>query len=137
MLCFPWQTIDSARKKQEGAEKDGDYLHADRRLSVPNITLGEDDKLPIGKYGRMRKEYLREHRPLIYNMLAVQGKLQRHLWEIDQAANEQLERMMAEMKKQAGITEQLKAEDQMAWVGQMNALKQQAEEIIYAELIYC
>ncbi|MBR5346361.1 MAG: TnpV protein [Deltaproteobacteria bacterium] len=108
----------------------GDYLY-------PNITLCEDDKLPIGKYGRMRKEYLREHRPVIYNVLAVQGKLQRHLWEIDQAANERLERMMAEMKKQAGITEQLKVEDQMAWVGQMNALKQQVEEIIFAELIYC
>lgn len=108
----------------------GDYLY-------PNITLCEDDKLPIGKYGRMRKEYLREHRPVIYNVLAVQGKLQRHLWEIDQAANERLERMIPEMKKQAGITEQLKAEDQMAWVGQMNALKQQAEEIIFAELIYC
>ena len=110
--------------------KIGDYLY-------PNITLDKDDKLPIGKYGRMRKEYLREHRPVIYNVLAVQGKLQKHLWEIDQAANEQLERMMAEMKKQAGITEQLKAEDQMAWVGQMNALKQQAEEIIFADLIYC
>ena len=108
----------------------GDYLY-------PNITLVEDDKLPIGKYGRMRKEYLREHRPVIYNVLAVQGKLQRHLWEIDQAANERLEQMIPEMKKQAGITEQLKAEDQMAWVGQMNALKQQAEEIIFADLIYC
>ena len=85
----------------------------------------------------MRKEYLREHRPVIYNVLAVQGKLQRHLWEIDQAANERLEQMIPEMKKQAGITEQLKAEDQMAWVGQMNALKQQAEEIIFADLIYC
>ena len=73
---------------------------------------------------------------MIYNVLAVQGKLQRHLWEIEQAANERLECMMTEMKKQAGITEQLKAEDQMAWVGQMNALKQQAEEIILAELIY-
>ena len=63
--------------------------------------------------------------------------MQEHLWEIDQAANERLERMMAEMKKQAGITEQLKAEDQMAWVGQTNALKQQVEEIIFVELIYC
>lgn len=107
-----------------------DYLY-------PNITLSEDDKLPIGKYGMMRKEYLREHRPVIYNVLAVQGKLQRHIGEIDQTANERLERMMPEMKKRAGITEQLKAKDQMAWVGQMNALKQQAEEIIFAELIYC
>ena len=108
----------------------GDYLY-------PNIMLGENDKLPIGKYGRMRKEYLREHRPVIYNVLTVQGKLQRHLWEIDRAANERLEQMITEMKKRAVITEQLKAEGQMAWVGQMNALKQRAEEIIYAELIYC
>ncbi|MBQ9299053.1 MAG: TnpV protein [Clostridia bacterium] len=108
----------------------GDYLY-------PNITLGEDDKLPIGKYGRMRLEYLKEHRPVIYNVLEATGKLQRHLWEIDQAANERLERIISEMKKQPGITEQLKAENQMAWVGQMNTLKQQAEEIIFAELIYC
>lgn len=108
----------------------GDYLY-------PNITLGEDDKLLIGKYGRMRLEYLQEHRPVIYNVLEATGKLQRHLWEIDQVANERLEQMMPEMKKQAGITEQLKAKNQMAWVGQMNALKQQAEEIIFAEFIYC
>ena len=108
----------------------GDYLY-------PNITLGEDDKLPIGKYGRMRLAYLKEHRPVIYNVLEATGKLQRHLWEIDQTANARLERMIPKMKKQAGITEQLKEEDQMAWVGQMNALKQQAEEIIFAELIYC
>ena len=105
----------------------GDYLY-------PNITLGEDDKLPIGKYGRMRKEYLREHRPVIYNVLAVQGKLQKHLWEIDQAANERLERMMAEMKKRAGITEQLKAEDQMVWGGRMNSIRVRAEEIISSKL---
>ena len=102
----------------------------------PNITLCEDDKLPIGKYGRMRKEYLHEHRPILYNILVFKGKLQKHLWEIDQTANERLEQMMHEMKKSAGITEQLKAENPMAWVGQMNALRHQAEEIILNELIY-
>ena len=102
----------------------------------PNVTLMADDKLPIGKYGRMRKKYLKEHRPILYNDLIFRGKLQRHLWEIDQTAHQRLEQMMLEMKKQAGITERLKAEKPMAWVGQMNALKQQAEEIILAELIY-
>lgn len=108
---------------------EGDYLY-------PNVTLKADDQLPIGKYGRMRKKYLKEHRPVLYSNLVIHGKLQRHLWEIDQIALERLERMIPEMKKRAGITEQLKAENPMAWVGQMNALKQQAEEMILDELIY-
>ena len=107
----------------------GDYLY-------PNVTLTADDQLPIGKYGRMRKKYLKEHRPILYNDLIFRGKLQRHLWEIDQTAHQRLEQMMLEMKKQAGITERLKAENPIVWVGQMNALKQQAEETILAELIY-
>ena len=102
----------------------------------PNVTLMADDQLPIGKYGRMRKKYLKEYRPILYNLLVSRGKLQRHLWEIDQIAFDWLEQMIPEMKKQAGITEQLKAHNPMTWVGQMNALKQQAEEIILDELIY-
>lgn len=102
----------------------------------PNVTLTADDQLSIGKYGRMRKKYLKAYRPVLYNLLEFRGKLQRHLWEIDQIALDRLEQMIPEMKKQAGITEQLKADNPMAWVGQMNALKQQAEEIILDELIY-
>ena len=102
----------------------------------PNVTLTVDDQLPIGKYGRMRKKYLKEHRPVLYNDLIFRGKLQRHLWEIDQTAHQRLEQMIPEMKRQAGITERLKAENPIVWVGQMNALKQQAEETILEELIY-
>ena len=102
----------------------------------PNVTLTAEDQLPIGKYGRMRKKYLKEHRPIFYNDLIFRGKLQRYLWEIDQTAHHRLEQMMPEMKKQAGITERLKTENPIVWVGQMNALKQQAEEIILDELIY-
>ncbi len=108
---------------------EGDYLY-------PNVTLKADDQLPIGKYGRMRKKYLKEQRPVLYNDLIFRGKLQRHLWEIDQTAHQRMEQMIPEMKRQAGITERLKAENQMIWVGQMNALKQQAEETILVELIY-
>ena len=108
-------------------KQNGDYL-------IPDLKLKETR--PIGRYGRMRKKYLKEHRPILYNDLIFRGKLQRHLWEIDQTAHQRLEQMMPEMKKQAGITERLKAENPIVWVGQMNALKQQAEETILAELIY-
>ena len=104
---------------------------------LPNVTLGEmETTRPLGKYGRMRKRYLKEQRPLLYNLLVFRGKLQTHLMEIEETAQTRLERMMAEMKEKAGVTEQLKAENQMEWVGRMNALKNQAEEILMAELIY-
>ena len=91
---------------------------------------------PAGKYGWMRKKYLKEHRPVLYNTLIATGKLQKHLMEIEETAQHRLEQMMAEMRKKAGLTEQMKAENQMEWVGQMNALKAQAEEILINELIY-
>ena len=104
---------------------------------LPNVTLGEmETARPLGKYGRMRKRYLKEQRPVVYNLLVFSGKLQTHLMEIEEAAQTRLERMMDEMKVKAGLTEQMKAENQMLWVGQMNALKAQAEEILLDELIY-
>ena len=118
------ETMSSLTYRQEG-----DVL-------LPNVTLGEMETRPIGKYGRMRKKYLMEHRPVLYNTLIATGKLQKHLLEIEETAQERLTRMMPEMQKKAGLTEKLKAENQMLWVGQMNALKAQAEEILMAELIY-
>ena len=103
---------------------------------LPNVTLGEmETTKPIGKYGRMRKQYLKEQRPVMYNLLVFSGKLQTHLLEIEETAQRRLEQMMSEMKEKAGLTEKLKAENQMLWVGQMNALKAQAEEILMNELI--
>ena len=110
-------------------QQNGDYL-------IPAITLGSQPQQPLGKYGRMRKKYLQENRPVLYNSLVFSGKLQSHLLEIEETANSRLEQMMAEMKEKAGLTEKLKAENQMLWVGQMNALKAQAEEILMNELIY-
>ena len=103
---------------------------------LPNVTLGEMETRPLGKYGRMRKKYLQENRPVLYNSLVCSGKLQTHLLEIEETAQSRLEQMMNEMKQKAGLTEQVKAESQMLWVGQMNALKAQAEEILLNELIY-
>lgn len=110
--------------------KNGDYL-------IPNLTLSEQSETPLGKYGRMRKQYLREHRPALYSSLFLSEKLYPHLLAIDQAANERLEQLLPPMIQAAGITEQLKATDQMLWVGLMNTVKAQVEEIIFSELVYC
>ena len=107
----------------------GDYF-------VPNLVLSEAATENIRKYGRMRKRYLQEHRPGLYNRLLLSEKLQSHLVEIDQAAYRRLEQMMLQLMQAAGATEELKASDPMRWVGLANACKAQAEEIIFEELIY-
>ena len=103
---------------------------------LPNLTIPESDLLPLGKYGRMRKNYLKEHRPILFNLFLLSGKLSAHLQEIDQTANRRLESFMAAQAKSQNLTEQTKAADPLAWVAQMNTLKAQAEEIILAELVY-
>ena len=108
--------------------QNGDYL-------IPDLKLTEQPQKPLGKYGRMRKTYLKEHRPILYNQLLMTEKLYPHLAEIDETANRRLEKMMSQLAEAAGATEQLKACDPMQWVGLMNTCKAQAEEILLAELI--
>ena len=107
----------------------GDY-------QIPDLKLTEQPEKPLGKYGRMRKAYLKEHRPLSYNQLLLTEKLYPRLIEIDETAQSRLEQMMPQLAKDAGATEQLKASDPMRWVGLMNTCKAQAEEILMAELIH-
>ena len=115
------------RKMNELAySKKGDYL-------IPDLIIPEQDQ-PIGKYGRMRKNYIEKHRPILYNSLLMQGKLYSHLLEIDQTVNRRLEQLMKDLLVKQPAPD--KATEQMAWVGHMNNLKAQAEEMIFAELIY-
>ena len=107
----------------------GDY-------QIPDLKLSQQPEKPLGKYGRMRKAYLKEHRPILYNQLLMSEKLYPHLIEIDETAQSRLEQMMPQLAKDAGATEQLKASDPMKWVGLMNTCKAQAEEILMAELIH-
>ena len=109
--------------------RSGDYW-------IPNLSLSQEETQPLGKYGRMRKKYLQEHRPVLWNSLILSEKLYPHLREIDETANSRLEQMMPELMQSAGVTEALKASDPMKWVGLMNSLKAQAEEVILTELIY-
>ena len=107
----------------------GDYY-------IPDLKLSEQPEAPIGKYGRMRQRYLKEHRPGLYNSLILSEKLNPHLLEIDRATRERMDAMLPHMMEAAGVTEELKARDPMRWVGLMNTLKTQAEEVIFQELIY-
>ena len=116
-------------------ESGGTYTQKNGYL-YPNITMPDEDKTPIGKYGRMRKRYLEEHRPVIYNQLFVSGKLFSHLREIDRCCRERMEWIIAQMAKKEGITEKLKAANQMEWIRRMNGVLNRAEEIVLNELIY-
>ena len=107
----------------------GDYF-------IPNITLPDDGEYQIGKYGRMRRSYLKEYRKILYNNYVLEGTLFKHLAEIDQACNERIENIISAMAKQEGVTEALKATNQMEWVRYMNRIRNRAEEIILTELVY-
>lgn len=109
-------------------------LHGD--YYFPDLTIPATDQKPMGRYGRMRLHYLREHCPGLYTRLILSGELYEHLAEIEETSRERMDRMIPQMARAEGINEMLKAHDPMAWVGQMNALKHQAEEIILNELIY-
>ena len=101
---------------------------------IPNIIIRKTK--PLGHYGRLRKAYLEMHRPILFNELVLSDKLFEHCAEIDEAARNRMELIVRSLAKQYGVTEQLKAENQMEWVRQMNACKAQAEEVVKAELIY-
>lgn len=103
---------------------------------IPNITLPDDGEYQIGKYGRMRRSYLKKYRKIFYNNYVLEGTLFKHLAEIDQACNERIENIVSAMAKQEGVTEALKAADQIEWVRRMNSIRNRAEEIILTELVY-
>ena len=107
----------------------GDYL-------FPELKIEETER-PIGKYGRIRKKYLKEHRPILFSELVLSGELYRHLAEIDHACTDRIELIIRQMAKQEGVTEALKATDQLEWVRRMNGIQSRAEEIVLSELIYC
>ena len=122
-------------KKQIYDEKNGmGYtLHGDYYL--PDLVLREEEPI-YGKYGMLRKQFLKEHRSAGYQYLLLIGKLNEHLNQTDQEAREQVETLMEQMTEKQGVTEELKAQDQMEWVRLMNNIKVSAEEIILKNTVY-
>lgn len=107
----------------------GDYY-------LPNLELPEDEEAHYGKYGILRKTYLKEHRKAYYQMLILQGKLNKHLNRVDREAYERVEVLVMQMAQKQGITERLKAEQPMLWVQRMNGIRTAVEEIVFTEIIY-
>ena len=107
----------------------GDYF-------IHNLVLPDDGEYQIGKYGRMRRSYLKEYHKILYNNYVLEGTLFKHLAEIDKACNERMEIIVLSMAKQECVTEALKAADQIEWVCRMNSIRNRAEEIILTELVY-
>ena len=110
-------------------ELQGDYY-------IPCLVLDEEDIQPIGMWGRKRLRYIKEHRPVLHTTLLLSGKLNSHLAEINQRASEMFDLLIKQLVEKEGITEQLNATDQMAWVGAMNNICNRAEEIVNTEVIY-
>ena len=109
--------------------KVGDYY-------IPDLALDDDAEYEVGVYGRMHERFLKEHHPGTYASLIFTGRLWKHLAEIDTACHERMDLLISTMAKQEGVTEALKAADQMEWVDRMNNIRNRAEEIILSELIY-
>lgn len=107
----------------------GDYL-------VPNLTIGDEPQTVYGKYGMLRKQYLKEHRKGTYAQLILSNQLNRHLAEVDVLTRAFVSRLVSEIAQQQGINETMKTNNQMAWVGAMNTIKVQAEEVALAKHVY-
>ena len=123
-------------KLQEQITENGIPYTLHGEYYLPNIVLSSADNQPIGKWGRMYKRYLMEQRPVVYNGLVFADKLQAYLVTIDQQASERIEQLISKMAAMEGVNEALKAADQMEWVKRMNSIRNRAEEIIQAELIF-
>lgn len=107
----------------------GDYL-------LPNITLPEQEERPIGVWGQRRLQYLKQHRRISYTNLLVSGKLNEHLADITEQAEDMFARLIKQMAEREGVTEKLKVENQMEWVSKMNNIRNRATEIVNAEIVY-
>ena len=107
--------------------QEGDY-------QIPNLIL--KPQVTLGKYGRLRKRFLKEYRPVLYNRLLLSEQLYDHCAEIESAAEEMLDLLVTKLAEWNGVTEQLKAENQMEWVRQMNLCRSQADEVVLSDLIY-
>ena len=104
---------------------------------LPDLSIGEVEQRPIGKYRRMRKRYLKEQHSVFYLELLLSGKLHSHLLKIDEACEARMELLVHQMAERDDVTEALKAADQMEWVRRMNSIQNRVEEIVLHELVYC
>lgn len=107
----------------------GDYY-------IPNLIMLKQEKITLNKYGRMRLKYLKEHKKAEYTIMLMDGTLNTHLKEIQETADNRAQQIISELKSKSDLTEDMKNTDVLYWVGTMNSIKAQAEEIVFSELIF-
>ena len=108
---------------------EGDYY-------LPNLVMPKQEKITLNKYGRMRLKYLKEHKKAEYIIMLMDGTLNTHLKKIQETADNRVQQIISELKEKSNLTEDMKNTDMLYWVGTMNSIKAQAEEIVFSELVY-
>lgn len=108
---------------------EGDYY-------IPNIVVPKEEKIVLNKYGRMRLKYLKEHKKADYTIMLINGTLNTYLKEIQETTQTRVDQIIDQLKEKSDLTENMKNTDMLYWVGTMNSIKAQAEEIVFNELIY-
>ncbi len=117
-------------------ERTGIEYHLEGDYYIPNIAIPRQEEVILNKYGRMRLKYLKEHKKADYTIMLMNGTLNIHLMEIQETADNRVQQIISELKSKSNLTEDMKNTDMLYWVGTMNSIKAQAEEIVFSELIY-
>ena len=117
-------------------ERTGIEYHLEGDYYIPNLVIPKQEKIVLNKYGRMRLKYLKENKKADYTVMLMDGTLNTHLKEIQETARNRVEQIINQLKEKSNLTEDMKNTDMLYWVGTMNSIKTQAEEIVFSELIY-
>ena len=117
-------------------ERTGIEYHLEGDYYIPNLAMPKQEKIVLNKYGRMRLKYLKENKKADYTVMIMDGTLNTHLKEIQETARNRVEQTINQLKEKSNLTEDMKNTDMLYWVGTMNSIKTQAEEIVFSELIY-
>ena len=128
--------MNNELQKTKIDEKNGIEYHLEGDYYIPNLVMPKQEKITLNKYGRMRLKYLKENKKAEYSIMLMDGTLNNHLKEIQETAITRVEQIIKQLKEKSNLTEEMKNTDVLYWVGTLNSIKAQAEEVIYNELIY-
>ncbi len=128
--------MDNELPKIKIDERTGIEYHLEGDYYIPNLVMPKQEKITLNKYGRMRLNYLKEYKKADYTIMLMNGTLNTHIKEIQETADNRAQQIISELKVKSDLTEDMKNTDMFYWVGTMNSIKAQAEEIVFSELIY-
>ena len=128
--------MDNKLPKTKIDERTGIEYHLVGDYYIPNLAMCKQEKIVLNKYGRMRLKYLKEHKKADYTIMLMDGTLNAHLKEIQEMADNRVQQIINDLKSKSDLTEDMKNTDMLHWIGTMNSIKNQAEEIVFSELIY-